>query len=324
DLPIGWFDQQDNGRYRLQKGECEALFGYTVGPHSWKKFLYPPARELWTATREGCRFAVSEEEHHPPKRALIGVRSCELHALAIQDKVLTGGEQVDVFYQQSRRNVFIVAVNCTHPGNTCFCSSMKTGPKAVAGFDLSLTEMIESKCHYFVVEVGSDSGAEMLDCIPNQAAGEKDIRLAAEALEKAASAIGRSVIMDGVKDLLYTNFDHLYWGEVANRCLTCGNCTMVCPTCFCVNVEDTTNLTGSQARRLCRWDSCFTVDFSYIHGGSIRNSDVSRYRQWVMHKLAYWQDQFGTPGCVGCGRCITWCPAGIDITETAGAFRKRD
>jgi Fe-S oxidoreductase len=95
---------------------------------------------------------------------------------------------------------------------------------------------------------------------------------------------------------------------------------MVCPTCFCTSVEETNDLTGTESSRSRRWDSCFTMDFSYIHGGSVRNSPKSRYRQWMTHKLSTWVDQFGTSGCVGCGRCITWCPVGIDITEEVRAI----
>ncbi|MEU5265530.1 4Fe-4S dicluster domain-containing protein [Amycolatopsis sp. NPDC021455] len=107
------------------------------------------------------------------------------------------------------------------------------------------------------------------------------------------------------------------WEEVASRCLTCANCTMVCPTCFCTTTEDVTDLSGEHAERHQRWASCFELDFSYVHGGSVRTSGASRYRQWFSHKLGTWHEQFGTSGCVGCGRCIAWCPAGIDITEEA-------
>jgi sulfhydrogenase subunit beta (sulfur reductase) len=136
--------------------------------------------------------------------------------------------------------------------------------------------------------------------------------------------MGRTLDTEGLKDVLSRNFDSLHWEEIAKRCLSCGNCTMVCPTCFCASVEDSSDLTGQKAERVRKWDSCFSRDFSYIHGGQIRSSVMSRYRQWMTHKLGYWQDQFGSSGCVGCGRCITWCPVGIDITEEARALRKID
>jgi len=145
-------------------------------------------------------------------------------------------------------------------------------------------------------------------------------RQADEAVARAASQV-RSVEREGLHELLTENFNHPRWEDVAKRCLTCGNCTMVCPTCFCTTIEDTSDLTGAHAERWRKWDSCFTQALSYIHGGSVRQSVKSRYRQWMTHKLASWTDQFGGTGCVGCGRCITWCPAGIDITEEARAIR---
>ncbi|MCK4774160.1 MAG: 4Fe-4S dicluster domain-containing protein, partial [Candidatus Krumholzibacteria bacterium] len=150
-------------------------------------------------------------------------------------------------------------------------------------------------------------------------------RAASEAAtERAVSQIERSMDTDGIRDLLCGNYEHPRWDEVSKRCLTCANCTLVCPTCFCTTVEDTTDLTGENAERWRKWDSCFTTDFSYIHGGSIRSSSTARYRHWITHKLATWFDQFGSSGCVGCGRCIAWCPVGIDITEEAAAIRADD
>jgi ferredoxin len=136
--------------------------------------------------------------------------------------------------------------------------------------------------------------------------------------------MGRQLDTGGIKDLLYDNFEHPRWDDVASRCLTCGNCTMVCPTCFCFSITEVTDLAGLQAEQQRSWDSCFTVEHSNLHGGPVRVSGRSRYRQWMTHKLATWIDQFGTSGCVGCGRCITWCPVGIDITEEAAAIRASD
>jgi formate hydrogenlyase subunit 6/NADH:ubiquinone oxidoreductase subunit I len=321
DLPVGYTDEQDGGTYRLKKRTDEAMFGYVVGPQSWKKFLHPPVLRLWQARRDGNSFEVIPENQEAPKFAFIGVRSCELHAIAIQDKVFMQTDFTDPTYHSRRNNVCIVAVNCGQAGGTCFCTSMETGPKATAGFDIALTEVLDARRHYFVVEVGTELGAELLQAIPHRKATKDDRQLAEDIVANTAEHMGRSMDTRGIKDLLYRNMDHPRWEDVATRCLTCSNCTMVCPTCFCTTVEDVTDLTGEHAERWRKWDSCFTMDFSYIYGGSIRSSTKSRYRQWMTHKLASWIDQFGTSGCVGCGRCITWCPVAIDITEEVRAIR---
>ena len=323
-LPAGWTDEQEGGKYRLRKREDGALFGYVVGPHSWKKFLFPPVMRLWSAKRTGNAFEIAPEHDETPRYAFIGVRSCELHAIAIQDKVFIEGKFVDPVYAALRKNAFIVAINCSQAGGTCFCVSMKTGPKARAGFDLALTEIIEGARHYFFVESGTEAGVQVLAQIPHRPAIEEEQKAAEQVVERTASQMGRAMDTTDIKELLYRNFDHPRWDEVASRCLTCANCTMVCPTCFCSTVEDTTDLTGEHAERWRKWDSCFQVDFSYIVGGSIRASAKSRYRQWMTHKLATWIDQFGSSGCVGCGRCITWCPVAIDITEEVRVIRETE
>jgi len=323
-MPSGWSDQQQGGRYRLRRRNDNALFGYVVGPHSWKTFLYPPMRHLWRAERKMKGFRLLPEETATPKYAFLGVRACELHAIAIQDHVFLRGPYVDQDYKSRREGLFIVAVNCTAAGGNCFCASMDTGPKATSGFDLALTELMQDGRHCFLVEVGTERGAEILAQLPHEGASAADKESAAQAVADTARHMGRTLDTRGIKELLYRNGESPQWDNVASRCLSCANCTMVCPTCFCATVEDTTDLTGSNAERWRRWDSCFTVDFSYIHGGSVRATSKSRYRQWLTHKLAAWIDQFGTSGCVGCGRCITWCPVGIDITAEVRAIREND
>ncbi|HXY59858.1 MAG TPA: 4Fe-4S dicluster domain-containing protein [Methylocystis sp.] len=322
DLPEGWSDEQDGGRYRLVRREDRALFSYAVGPHSWKKFLHAPMLRLWSMERDGERMRVVEEPaDETGALAFIGVRSCELHAIAIQDKVMLGGPYVDSHYRKRREGLFVVALNCGHAGGTCFCVSMGTGPEAKSGFDLSLTEILGESGHIFLARAGSPEGAEVLAELPRRAPTPDEVAAGEKVVAAAAAAMGREMRADDVHELLLNNLEHPRWDNVAERCLTCANCTMVCPTCFCTAVEDTSSLDGSRAERSRRWDSCFTMDFSYLHGGGVRASAKSRYRQWMTHKLATWIDQFGSSGCVGCGRCITWCPVGIDITEEVRAIR---
>ncbi|HXW89853.1 MAG TPA: 4Fe-4S dicluster domain-containing protein [Terriglobales bacterium] len=324
DLPSGWTDEQNGGTYRLRRRDDQALFGYAVGPHSWKKFLHPPMVRLWQATRKEGHLEIREELHQNPKMAFLGVRSCELHAIAIQDRVFIHGQRAETGYKSRREQILIVAVNCGQAGGTCFCVSMNTGPKASSGFDLALTEVLDGGLHYFLVEVGTQLGADVLKELPHSPAAEAEQQAAQRIHERTAQQMGRKMEIVGIKELLYRNYEHPRWDNVAARCLTCANCTMVCPTCFCTTVEDATDLKGEHAERWQKWDSCFTMDFSYIHGGAIRATSKARYRQWMTHKLATWIDQFGTSGCVGCGRCITWCPVGIDITEEVAAIRQSE
>lgn len=324
ELPIGWTDEQDGGHYRLKKRNDNVFFSYTVGPNSWKNFLFPSAIRLWEAKHESNGFKVVEEIEESDKFAFIGVRSCELHAIAIQDNVFTNGKYIDSTYQSRREKAFIIAVNCGQAGGTCFCVSMGTGPQVTFGFDLVLTELLEEHRHEFVIEVGTEQGAEVLGDVPHQEVLIKDREATERISANTARQMGRMMDTTGIKELLYSNYEHPRWENTASRCLTCGNCTMVCPTCFCTTVEDITDLTGEHAERWRKWDSCFTMDFSYIHGGSVRSSVKSRYRQWMIHKLATWIDQFGTSGCVGCGRCITWCPVAIDITEEVRAIHETE
>ncbi|HLK82435.1 MAG TPA: 4Fe-4S dicluster domain-containing protein [Xanthobacteraceae bacterium] len=321
DLPKGWTDEQDGGHYRLHRRDDGALFGYAVGPHSWKKFLLPATQRLWSAERTEHGVAITPEPRPSERFAFIGVRACDLNAIAIQDRVLIGGAQADLRYQSRRQGAFIVALNCGVAGGTCFCASMHTGPKASGGYDLVLTELVDDGEHRFVVGVGSEGGGTVLAELPHRSAASEEVAAAEAVVAHTLANMGRAMYSDDVHDLLLRNLDHPRWDEVAARCLTCGNCTLVCPTCFCTTVEESSDLDGSRTARSQRWDSCFTMDFSYIHGGSVRATARSRYRQWMTHKLATWWDQFGTTGCVGCGRCITWCPVGIDITEEVAAIR---
>jgi sulfhydrogenase subunit beta (sulfur reductase) len=322
-LPAGWTDEQGPGCYRLKRREDQAWFGYAVGPHSWKRYLHPAEVRLWSAERRGGTFRILNNEMRPKQPyAFLGVRACDLAAIKVQDRVLIGDKYRDAIYEGLRQGVFIVAVQCTHAAATCFCVSMGTGPRSQGGFDLALTELVGPGGHRFVVQTGSGRGAEVLAGLQTAPVTDADLHDAETAVNRAASEQVRSIDTARIKELLYQNFDHPRWDNVAARCLTCANCTMVCPTCFCTAVEDVTYVTSHQAERWRRWDSCFTLSFSYIHGGSVRCSGKARYRQWMTHKLASWIDQFGTSGCVGCGRCIAWCPVGIDITEEVRALRE--
>ncbi|MBN0042734.1 4Fe-4S dicluster domain-containing protein [Streptomyces actuosus] len=321
-LPFGWGTEVEAGRYRLVPRADGAAFAHTTGPQSWKAFLHPEREKLWSVDRGADgELSVTEERPPQPSYAFLGVRPCDLRAIAVQDRVLAGGRYPDSGYRERRVGAFLIAAECTEPGATCFCVSMGGGPGADAGFDLALTEVVDADGHRFRVRSGSDAGEEVLAAVPHHPDDPATGTAARSAVDAARERMGRAMPPVDLRALLAGSLEAERWDDVAARCLTCGNCTMVCPTCFCTTTEEVTDLTGDHAERWQRWDSCFDLDFSLLHGGPVRASGRSRYRQWLTHKLSTWYDQFGSSGCVGCGRCITWCPVGIDITEEAAALQ---
>lgn len=321
DLPRGIGDEQAPGHYRLRPRSDEALFGFAVSQHSFKQELLVPRTTLVQIRRSKDGMVATEPPRPERRVAFIGVRACEIAAIRVQDVVLRDGPHPDADYVARRAQIFVVAVNCGEPSGTCFCASMGTGPRAEAGFDLALTELLAPD-HVFIVEIGSLAGATMLDTLHPSPATEAEENAARLVVERTKARMGRNVDTANIRNLLVDNLEHPRWDDVADRCLACANCTLACPTCFCTSVEDETSLDGDEATRTRRWDSCFTMDFAYLHGGGARPTVRGRYRQWMTHKLATWYDQFGSSGCVGCGRCITWCPVGIDITEEVAAIRR--
>lgn len=316
-LPAGLVDRQQGGRYRLQERVTpegvKPYFEHLLGPHSLKRFLHPAEEPVWFAQVGEGRLQIRLNDEQPPRYAFIGVRACDLAAVAIQDQVLMKGQSPDSGYQMRRAGTFIVAVNCTRAADTCFCVSMGSGPAVESDYDLLLTELVAAGRHRFLVQSGSAEGARLLGGFPSEPATGNDRQEARQRMAQATRQTSR--IPENAAQLLREHPEHPLWEEVAQRCLHCGSCTLVCPTCFCTRMEERTSLSGDSTARWRLWDSCFNEDYSYIHGGPLRRSVASRYRQWISHKIAHWQAQFGTPGCTGCGRCITWCPVGIDITE---------
>jgi ferredoxin len=326
-LPVGWTDEQEAATYRVHRRNDRSLFAYAVGPQSPRRYLSPPRRMLWSALRIEGSFQFEGEADDPPPYAFIGLKACELAAIAVQDKVLRDGPYPDPTYVGARERAFFVGVNCGSPATTCFCTSMGTGPEVDAGHDLALTEMISDNAHELLVEVGSERGTELLaelqSIVSWRPATDGDRQAKQYIVSESAVRMTRRLEPTAARDVLIANLEHPRWDDVASRCLSCTNCTLVCPTCFCSAVEDVSSLDGDRAERVQRWDSCFTLGHSILHGaGSVRGDTRARYRQWLTHKLSTWWDQFGVSGCVGCGRCIAWCPAGIDLTEEVAAIAR--
>lgn len=317
DFPQGMRDRQAPGRYRLEKSSSPRFFSWANGPQALKPFLFAPQETLWRSER-AADGKIHFTEIKPPKQplAVIGVRACDLAALHLQDQHFLKSTFADSYYAARRENLFLVAVHCTHPAETCFCASTGDGPRATQGFDLALHELDDG----YLVQAGSDKGRAMAAQLPLVPATGTQHQAAGREVEEAARRQVRRLPSRNLRDALFANLLHTRWENVAARCLSCGNCTSVCPTCFCHSEADETVLDGSRSLHARHWDSCFTQGHSYIHGFTIRADTRTRYRQWLTHKLGSWHDQYGRSGCVGCGRCIAWCPVGIDMTEEAAAI----
>ena len=319
DLPRGWTAEQEPGRYRLHRVQDELWFAHAAPAQSLKPWFRPPSERLFKLRRSADGIAFQLGPDSAPKLAIFGARACDLAGLALTDHILLNGPHADARYAARRSEALIIAAQCTTVASTCFCASMGTGPRA-EHFDLSLTESTSERGHVFLLEVGSEAGARAIGALELREASELDVSSAHEATERAALAQERRVSPTTARDVLKRNLEHPAWQHIAERCLACANCTSSCPTCFCASLEDSSSLDRSEAERWRRSDSCFNTNFSYVHGGAVRSSLASRYRQWLTHKFSHWYDQFGSSGCVGCGRCITWCPVGIDVTEEIRQF----
>jgi sulfhydrogenase subunit beta (sulfur reductase) len=325
DISAGYRDRHGPGHYRIEEGGADEVFSFSPGPDSFKKFLHPSSGEVFSfmKTPRGLAVEVAVKEERP--MAFVGARACDLAALELLDKVFLEGPVRERGYDGRRRDIFVVAVNCLRPGENCFCASMGTGPEAKGGYDLAMTEIPGA----FLVEAGSAEGVRILEKIPCQEMREEDIAKKGAVTAGCAELMRKSMKIADLPGIMYRNMDHPRWAEIADVDLECGNCTMVCPTCFCNSSYDllsvstiSGNLREFSGMRRRKWDSCFSKNFARVHGGNFRPSRRARYRHWMTHKLAYWIEQFGRPGCVGCGRCITWCPVGIDITHELEELRR--
>lgn len=313
-LARGWQDDTQPGRYRLVASPSPRYFDICCTAQGIKPWLFHAEELLWQADAddEGLHF-------HPvtptaPPTAVIGVRACDLAALARHDQHFLSGKYPDPHYRARREALLLVAVNCHRSSQSCFCQAMGTGPAIHQGYDLLLDELESG----FVVQAGSARGAKLLQDLDLAPASQDQKSAARHGQEQARRQQTRDMPAGDLQEILYqAQGQESQWLPVGERCLACGNCTAVCPTCFCFRVEQHSNLAGNQHQAVRRWDSCFSNQHSYIVGKIIRKAPEHKYRQWLTHKLATWHQQYGHGGCVGCGRCLVWCPAGIDLTEEA-------
>ncbi len=315
-LARGYKDVQYPARYQLEKTDEPLIFTYANGQESPKKFLHPSWLSMFKGKLHDDSLAVDEEPGPARKFAFFGIRPCDRQSILVLDKTFITSHP-DSFYLKRRSGSFIAVVNCTRPSAVCFCASMGSGPKADRGFDLALTELADS----FIVEPGSSKGMQVLESLTTRPASDKELDDATSLLEDAVRHMGRTLNTVGLPQILRSNLEHPHWDIMKDWCIGCTNCTMVCPTCFCYTISDKVDLGLRGFERERHWDSCFAWQFTEIHGCNFRETLRQRYRHWACHKIGYWVEQYGVFGCVGCGRCITWCPVGIDIVDVANTIR---
>ncbi|MBI3746316.1 MAG: 4Fe-4S dicluster domain-containing protein [Chloroflexi bacterium] len=322
DLPAGLTLATAPGRARLEPlpagPGARRTFQYTVSGEGIKKFTFPSRVDALSMTTDlaGTVRVKVEAPAEPVPLAVVGARACDLAALAVHDRVLIGGPAVDPDYAARRSDLLVVAVECALASSTCFCATMGTGPEVTTGADLVLAELDDG----FVVRAPSAAGGRIVESLGLAPAAPERVGKAAAQTAAARVAMGTDAIPANARDLLLANLEHPRWEAIAERCIACANCTLVCPTCFCTGQTVTSGFDGVTSTAARTWDSCFTDGFTQVAGGNFRPRHQDRYRQWMTHKFATWFDQFGTSGCIGCGRCVAWCPVGIDVRAELTAF----
>lgn len=322
DIPAGHTDTQRPGYYRINEGG-NSIFSFVNGPDSPKRFFHSPHSIFHKFQRSKRGTAIAPHEEKEKRYAFFGVRACDMRGLEIHDRVFSGIPYTE--YHQRRKDSFIVALNCTRSGENCFCASMDAGPEVRGGYDIALTELDD----IFTLETGTERGKQIMEHLVVRQATATEIEEKEKRVNSCKTSMIKKMKIDDLPGFLYRHFDSPLWHDFAVRCLACGNCTQVCPTCFCSSAFDHIALSDIQkvhefsGQRVRKWDSCYSGNFARVHGGNFRPSRWARHRHWLNHKLGYWIEQFGITGCVGCGRCITWCPVGIDITEELERLRTR-
>ncbi len=302
EIPYGFGDEQAPGRYRV----AENGGAFRNGPDSPKMLLYPPELLLFTVKPD---LDIEYPSYEFKRTALFGIKPCDLAAIKIMDDVQ--GTLGDQYYTRMREKLLLVVENCTEPGETCFCSTMGTGPFATRGFDISYTRLEED---LVLFQPGSDLGVELLSELSLEPASDEVVDRFRAVMTEASKKARAEFSLENLPEILEIGVEAETYRKIAEKCLGCANCNMVCPTCFCFDIVDEPELDGS-AKRIRIWDGCHSYSYGQVAGGHFRKSLHARYRHWVLHKFVYWIRQFGAFGCVGCGRCITWCPAGIDIRQ---------
>jgi len=279
-----------------------------------KKIFLPQREPLYEyEKKEGDVVIRDLRERWDKKRVLLGVHPCDIAGLLCLDKVF-GLEYDDPYYWERRNSTVIIGITCKEPCEHGFCDVMETGPDAARGYDLLMTD-IGGK---YYLRPGSELGEKLLKADYFGEATEDDTRRRDAAIEGVRRKMKTDLDISGIEGRMKERVDDELWSEYTERCVLCGACNFVCPTCHCFTIRDETNFTGTKGRRVRVWDACHFKNFALIAGGlNFRGKKDSRIKHRIYDKLYYSKEKYGEFFCVGCGRCATFCPAEIDIKEVA-------
>lgn len=276
------------------------------GPHNTRippKSLFLPQSEVLFQYKNGSFLPVLSTND---LRIIFGIRPCDAHAVTLLDSIFDQQEYIDPFWKSRRDRTILVGLGCHQPCNTCFCSSVGSGPFDPKGLDILMTDLGD----VYTLEVLSDKGSTLLNGQMTLSEENQERMVAFQ--KKAEEGMPKVFETSGIREKLYHIFESGYWQKVSQSCLGCGVCTFLCPTCFCFDIVDETQ----RDERVRNWDTCmFRIYSQEASGHNPHPSRSERTRQRLMHKFAYWLDHINQIGCVGCGRCVQYCPVGLDIRE---------
>lgn len=315
-LPSGMEVRQAPGRYELHQREHGRHFSWANTAQTIKPLTFAPNETLWTCQRdEQGNLQFQQQLPEAGSLAVIGARACDLAALKLQQQHFLNQHAEDPWFKQRFGSMLIIAVHCSHAADTCFCHATGDGPEVRDGYDIAMHELDDG----YLLEAASYTGETLAKQLPLSAISQAQQQQADDQLQQCRDGQSRT-LPSQLQHTLMARLEHQQWEKVGERCLSCGNCTAVCPTCFCHQQHDDVSLADDSAVHYRQWSSCFSHNHGYLSGFSLRPTPARRYRQWLTHKFGSWHDQYGRSGCVGCGRCISWCPVGIDVTEELHAI----
>ncbi|MEW6070064.1 MAG: 4Fe-4S dicluster domain-containing protein [Candidatus Thermoplasmatota archaeon] len=278
-----------------------------------KQIIFPQSEVLFKfqLTRKITELQVPVTEGK--EKIILWLRPCDAKSFLILDKIFDS-EYKDNNYINKRKTTTLVGLSCNSPSSNCFCTSIKGSPFSKENLDVLFTELDKS----YYVEVITKKGEELIEKAPrlfsevSKEASIKKVELQAEAERK----IVRSVEVNKITEKLKAIYESAFWDSIGEKCIACGICAYLCPTCHCFDINDEVSITRAKGARIRTWDYCthqlYTLQAS---GFNPRPTQKYRVRNRVYHKFKYFQDNFNSTGCVGCGRCVEYCPVNIDVSE---------